>query len=359
MTNDQILFKQGKDGYDTYRIPALLTLPNGRLLAFCEGRRNGLSDSGKIDIVLKISDDNGSTFSAQHTIASYGENTIGNPCPVCDRDTGRIFLFLNTNLAEGSESVINQNKAPRDVGYIFSDDCGETWSEFVNLTAELKREGWTWYATGPCHAIQMENGRLVIPCNHGVFNAEKGTTDIYESHVIVSDDHGRTWKLGASVESEGFSTNETTVETLSDGTLYLNARSLTGRPYRVVAYSQDGGDSWFDIHEDENLPDPICQGSVIAYPRSYEGCVRPLLFSNNPFPPQKEDFGHNRRDLRVRLSLDDGKSWNRSVQVHEGCTAYSDLAILADGSVAVAYERGVEHAYECIALQVFNMDVLK
>ena len=34
------LFVAGRDGYHTYRIPALLSTPNGTLLAFCEGREN-------------------------------------------------------------------------------------------------------------------------------------------------------------------------------------------------------------------------------------------------------------------------------------------------------------------------------
>lgn len=355
MMNAQIIFNRGEDGYHTYRIPALLTLPDGRTLAFCEGRRDSWEDYGKLDIVLKISDDNCRTFSAQRTIATYGEETIGNPCPVYDRDTGRIWLFLNTNLAEGSEAIINLNKAPRDVGYIYSDDRGETWSEFVNLTSTLKLEGWTWYATGPCHALQLEKGRMVIPCNHGVFNFEEGVTDMYQPHVIVSDDHGKTWRLGATVD--GVCANETVVETLSDGTLYLNSRSMKGRPQRVVAYSKDGGDSWYDAHEDENLPDPMCQACVIAYPKAYEGCARPLLFSNNPFPPA--EGGANRRNMHVRLSLDDAKTWSRSMQVYEGRTAYADMTILADGSIAILYERGVEHPYECIALQIFTLDDLK
>lgn len=356
MTTAQAIFTGGENGYQTYRIPALLTLPDGRTLAFAEGRRDGMEDYGKIDVVLRISDDGCRTFSEQRVIAEFGKDTIGNPAPVYVRDTGRIWLFLNTNLADGPESQIMLNKAPRDVGAIYSDDRGETWSEFINMTSWLKLPGWTWYATGPCHAIQMVNGRIVIPCNHGEFDEEAGKTLYYRAHVIVSDDLGKTWRLGGTVEN--ISGNETAVEELADGRLYLNTRCIKEHPCRVVAYSSDGGDTWVDAHPDTSLPDPECQGSVIAYPKPSAGCERPILFSNNPYPSM-QPWGSGRRDLTVRMSLDDGKTWTYKLCIHEGKTAYGDLTVLSDGSIACLYECGEEHAYEQIALKIFTLDELK
>ena len=51
------LFISGEDGYHTYRIPALVVSQKGTVLAFCEGRKYGRSDAGKIDLVLKRSTD--------------------------------------------------------------------------------------------------------------------------------------------------------------------------------------------------------------------------------------------------------------------------------------------------------------
>ena len=355
MTDVKVIFRHGEEGYHTYRIPALLTVPGGRTLAFCEGRRDSWEDYGKIDLVLKISDDGCETFSPLRAVAQNGENTAGNPCPVYDRDTGRIWLFLDTNLAEGPESLINQNKAPRGVGCMYSDDLGETWSPFWELTDELKRPGWTWYATGPCHAIQLRSGRLVIPCNHGVFDPAKGNTDLYQSHVIVSDDHGESWRLGGTVEA---CSNEAAVAELSDGRVYINARSMKGRPCRVTAFSEDGGDTWKNVREDPALPDPMCQASTLALPFPAGDCARPLLFSNNPYPPSEKP-GANRRDLTLRMSLDDGASWTRRAQVHSGRTAYGDMAALPDGRICVLYECGQEHPYEQIALRILTIEDFK
>ena len=53
------VFISGQEGYKSYRIPALICLPDGDLLAFCEGRVAGSDDFGNIDIVMKRSRDQG------------------------------------------------------------------------------------------------------------------------------------------------------------------------------------------------------------------------------------------------------------------------------------------------------------
>ncbi|HQN02064.1 MAG TPA: sialidase family protein, partial [Candidatus Hydrogenedentes bacterium] len=52
-------YTSGELGYDTYRIPALLVTGNGTVLAFCEGRKGGSSDTGDIDMLVRRSEDNG------------------------------------------------------------------------------------------------------------------------------------------------------------------------------------------------------------------------------------------------------------------------------------------------------------
>jgi sialidase-1 len=80
------LFVSGKEGYHTFRIPSLLVTPKGTILAFCEGRKKGRGDSGNIDVVLKRSLDGGKTWQPMQVIADDEGNTVGNPCPVVDRD---------------------------------------------------------------------------------------------------------------------------------------------------------------------------------------------------------------------------------------------------------------------------------
>src|SRR5687767_1038259 len=105
------VFVSGQEGYHTFRIPSLLLTPKGTLLAFAEGRKNGRSDSGHIDLVLKRSTDSGRTWSAIEVVASDAPNTIGNPCPVVDRETGTIWLLLTRNLGQETEKEIIAGKS--------------------------------------------------------------------------------------------------------------------------------------------------------------------------------------------------------------------------------------------------------
>lgn len=328
----QVLFTAGADGYHSYRIPALLATAGGRLLAFCEARRHSRADTGDIDIALRCSDDGGATWDAMRIIADAGPDVLGNPCPVQDRTTGRIWLPLNWNRATGGEDLILAGAAPRGVRLMYSDDEGASWSPPVDITAQVKRPDWTWYATGPGHGIQLRMGRLLIPCDHASGAPEPGGAH-YGSHVILSDDRGASWRIGGVLS--GY-LNECQAAELADGTVYLNMRSYHGKHRRAVAHSIDGGETWSPVEWDEALVEPVCQAGLLALP---DGGV---LFSN--------PASVSRENLTVRLSRDGCRTWPVAWTLHAGPSAYSDLALAPDGAICCLYERGNEHPYETITL---------
>ena len=226
-----------------------------------------------------------------------------------------------------------------------STDDGATWSEPVNITATTKQTDWTWYATGPGVGIQLKSGRLVIPCDHGV-----AVTKDYHSHIIYSDDHGKSWQLGGTVPDK--TTSESQVVERSDGSLLINIRNYPAQTgCRTVATSSDGGLTWSETSLDRTLIGPGCQASILRYTdesMSVTGC---LIFSN---PADKKE----RIRMTVRLSYDDGESWPVSKVIHEGMSSYSCLTVLHDGTIACMYEGGETHRREKIAFARFNMDWL-
>lgn len=336
------LWRSGEGAYDTYRIPALCVTKQGSILAFCEGRRDTRSDTGKIDLMIRRSTDNGETWSEQELVRADGEHTCGNPAPVVDQERGTIFLLMTWNRGDDHEREIvnSESKDTRRVFVLSSDDDGLSWSDAGEITSDVKHDNWTWYATGPVGGIQMTKGnyagRLVIPCDHIVAGTRQGF-----SHVIYSDDHGATWQLGGTCEYG----NESTVVELSDGRLLLNMRNYDrSQKTRLVAYSKDGGETWDSEQHDKALIEPICQASLRRYK---DGMI---LFSN---PAHQEQ----RLNMTLRLSLDDASTWALEQSIYAGASAYSDLAVCPDGKIACLYECGNEHPYERITLALFDLKI--
>jgi sialidase-1 len=73
-----------------------------------------------------------------------------------------------------------------------------------------------------------------------------------------------------------------------------------------------------------------------------------LLFAN--------PTGPGRSNLRVRLSLDEGKTWTEGKLVSSGSAAYSCMARLPDGRVGIVYER---NNYQQISFSVFPVNWLE
>lgn len=338
------IYVSGTDGYDTFRIPSVIVASDGTVLAFCEGRKGSSSDTGDIDIVLKRSFDGGKLWQPMQIVWDDGPNVCGNPCPVIDSKTGTILLLLTHNLGHDSEKEIMEGTSDgaRTVWITRSTDNGATWSKPEDITPTTKRPDWTWYATGPGVGIETKSGRLVIPCDHAI----AGTKE-YGSHVIVSDNGGRTWSLGGAVRPK---CNECQMVELSDGRLLLNMRSYHGSNRRVISTSSDGGRTWTDAEADDTLIEPVCQASLIRYSWKTASTPGIILFSN---PADTKRVG-----MTVRASFDDCGTWKSSRMLYEGPSAYSCLTALPDGSVACFYERGEASAYETITFAIFPLQWL-
>ncbi|HVT28732.1 MAG TPA: sialidase family protein [Lacipirellulaceae bacterium] len=328
------VFLSGQDGYHTYRIPAIVRATSGDLLAFAEGRKNAASDHGDIDIVLKRSHDNGRTWEPIQVVQDEPRNPagqiwIGNPTPVVDRmdpeHKGRIWLaFTRTNARMYVAS---------------SDDNGRTWSQRRDIAQTAANPAWDWYATGPVHGIQLERGshagRLVIPCDHRD-RANKG----WGAHVVYSDDHGATWKLGAAdtrAATDRLHPNECVAVELVDGRIYVNARDQNGfdPASRCIAYCSDGGET-FDAPfvAQPGITSPVVQNSLVRFSAIDRGDKENMLVYCGPGDPKR------RRDLTIRLSFDEGKTWRDKTLIHSGPAGYSDLVKLDDEHVGVLFEAG-------------------
>lgn len=339
------VFVSGTEGYKSFRIPAIVKAKNGELLAFCEGRVNGGGDFGNIKIVLKRSLDKGKTWSSLQIVASNDSLQAGNPAPVVDlTDTrfpqGRIFLFYNTG--NGHEMELRKGKGHRDVFYKTSTDNGKTWSAPTDITLQVNRinqpeinplwnfkEDWRTYANTPGHALQFHEGkykgRIYVAANHSSGDPKPELKD-YQAHGYYTDDHAATFQLSETVPFDG--SNESTAAQISGNSLMMNSRNQTGK-YRIVSLSKDGGATWDTTFVDRNLPDPICEGSLLNIGTKKGKSV--LAFCNN--------IDKNNRDsLTLRISFDDGKTWKKQFLIEPKNTGYSDIVKISEKSIGVLYE---------------------
>lgn len=347
------VFKAGTEGYNVYRIPAIIRAANGDLLAFCEAREAG--DASEIDLVMKRSADQGKSWSSLQIVQEsndfqslYPETaiTVGNPAPVVDLldpdHPGRIWLPFTVE---------------NDRVYVtYSDDHGQSWSKAREITKDVKLDTWGWYATGPVHSIQLQHGlhrgRLVVPCDHrlGDDGADRGPNGI---QVVFSDDHGQSWKLGAIDDTyeDGLNSNETTVVELNDGSLYFNTRDQNGKApgTRGDVYSADGGTTFtgsgdskykWVVPSPEVLDPPVVQCALLrVFSKKQGGKQDLILFSA---PDENGPTGKGRSDLRIRYTTDETSSWIDGALIHTGPAAYSDMVLTnqSDQQLGILFEAG-------------------
>lgn len=335
------IYNQGTDGFELYRIPAIVKSKSNTLLAFAEARKarsNG--DSGDIDLVVKRSSDNGKTWSKQITIWNDGQNTCGNPVPIVD-DRGRIHLLMTWNFQTDKWGAITNGTGEdsRRPYYTYSDDDGITWAQPVEITSSVKKEKWDWYATGPCHGIQIQKGihkgRLVAP--NYFTTRESGKVTSY-SHIIYSDDYGKTWKPGEPTPVGGV--GECSVAEIGEGTLMLNMRADEGF-YRKSCTSIDGGLTWSSPQISIDQIDCKCQGSILS--------IGGAVFLSNAASATECI------NMTIKKSTDNGKNWKGQYTVYEGNSGYSDIVELSDSQIAIIYEGGEKRYTDGLAFKVVSI----
>lgn len=300
-----------------FRIPAIITAPNGDLIAAIDERVPSCADlrgSDDINIVIRRSSDSGLSWSEMETVVDFPLGfSASDPSLIVDRITGEIFMFYNYMDYENE----------RDIYYLHvvsSLDNGKTWSKPRDITSEISKPNWhgdfKFITSG--RGIQTRGGKLL----HTLVNLKNGL------HVFGSDDHGKSWYLIDTPITPG---DESKIIELEDGSWMINSRvNRAGMRYSHI--SKDEGKTWATKAEN-GLIDPGCNGSIIRYTSIKDGYQKNrLLFSN-----AKMEKG--RKNLNVRISYDEGKTWTEGKTIYPGGSAYSSMTKLKNGDIGLFFEK--------------------
>lgn len=322
-SNNQIefvdLFSTGMDeNVSCYRIPAIVTAPNGDVIAAIDERVPNCGDlkwSKDINIIVRRSSDNGKTWTPIETVINFPEGkSASDPSMIVDDVTGEIFLFYN---------YMNLD-TELDIFYLHvmkSSDNGKTWSKPQDITSQIAKPEWhkdfKFITSG--RGIQTSTGKLL----HCMVNLNNGM------HVFGSDDHGKTWYL---IDTPISPADESKIVELADGTWMINARSNKKDGMRYVHTSKDEGKTWVSKGEPQ-LTDPRCNASIIRYTSIKDGYKKNrLLFSN-------ANSKKGRVNMTVKISYDEGKTWSEGKTIYEGSSAYSSLTVLENGDIGLFFEK--------------------
>ena len=434
------LFDTGYHGALSYRIPSLLTLDSGVILAGADQRVSIPNDApNDINLVMRRSLDGGATWEEMRTLLSLpGTGALGasliDSVLVQDRSTGRVIclvdqfpggigqpnavvgtgfdtqgrrvlhnragelfavepdgtvvtaageptdyrVVLSNDAATGARTgdvllggeaagsiYLAYEQAPEDCLFqhrsshllmITSDDDGATWSEPIDITAQVKADWMCFLGTGPGNAIQLTGpehaGRILVPV---YYSHEAGGTGFLSCAAIYSDDGGATWTLGASpndgrevlgavvssrdLADERASLYESVLVEGADGAVHVWARNQhpTGRVAHAV--SHDGGVTWGEVDYSDQLTEIFSQPNAIAVTGASDiaGAAEPnsrsIVFAN---ASQMLPF---RGCGVMRLSHDDGATWPHNRVINPRHYVYQCMAQLPSGDIALLWER--------------------
>ncbi|TXJ40522.1 sialidase family protein [Brachyspira aalborgi] len=334
-----------QSGKNYYRIPTLIQLTNGDLLAFADKRIGGIGDvnAAPIETVYKKSKDNGKTWSQEVRISpstsdrfrSYGDGAY-----CVDRKTGNIIC-----LVVGDQGFLHSTpNNPIRTRLIIGRNNGSTWDDPIDITDQIyganckdpDRKNWYGVFTTSGNGVQLRNGRIMFVLN--VRKSDK-VSPLY-NHVLYTDDGGATWKVskGAPDISKNPSRggSEAKIVELNDGTLLMAIRP-EGIYQRFLAKSTDNGETWGVAEPRSDLPSSSSNGDIIYYTSKLNGWDKDriiTMFDSVPYtkatPPGSP---------KLYWSYDEGKTW-KGFLIHSGNAGYSSLAILKDGSIGILAEIG-------------------
>ena len=225
------------------------------------------------------------------------------------------------------------------------------------------KTGRLW-AIAPGHGISKKDGTLILPL--WLSRGENAHLPACFA-CLSSQDQGKTWRCSSVVPAGNGvgDPTESSVAERSDGTLLATMRhEIPGVRRRAFCESKkeiDGEDTirWGEPWLNQELPDPICGGALLSLSDGKMAFVNCAYGDEPALERQKQGESVRwsldaRQKLTIRLSKDDGVTWNDGLMIAEEGGA-SDLA--GKDAIACFYEEGWQDG-NCIFNQRLSLAVI-
>lgn len=325
-------------GSHYWRIPAMVVLhhqkgenasKNGRVVTMADNRFDHNGDlPSHIDVYERHSDDNGATWSthkmvvgtdADHALVGGGHGFGDVSLVECA--SGKIVAIMVGGPGYFGSTPSN----PIVPTIITSTDGGDTWSTPRTLTDELYNTTYnegavqgSFAGSGRGLMLQRQkdkqlNGRIMFAMSHRFANNN------VQEYIIYSDDEGNTWKF--STQSAYSGGDESKLVELADGTVMISVRQGGQRGYNK---STDGGVTWGTQAKWADISGCACNGDI--------------LYVNKHVMLHSYPNNGSRKNLTIKASFDDGKSWSNPYVVCAPGASYSTMDVTKDGDIAIFYE---------------------
>lgn len=347
-----------------YRIPGITTAQNGRLITTAARLVCGTDPGfGQVDIVCRVSDDHGKTWTDKKEVAvgtgktsateNFFDTAFGDPAVVADRTSNEVLVIAVAGCTVYTYPSTNRQN-PNLFATIRSTDNGDTWGEPVNVTEQI----YSLFDDGnPIQAAFVGGGKI--------FQSRLIKKDKYYrlyaamcarpngNRVIYSDDFGRTWHaLGGAYATPAPGGDEPKCEEMPDGRVILSSRVGGGRIYNIYTYenTMEGTGSWGTDMKCTFAGSGLTPGGnstngeilIIPAVRNSDQKEMYLALQSLPTGGGRTNVGifyKELTDLTDMNTVDNfSKDWNGFHQVSTTSSAYSSMDLQADGKIGFIYE---------------------
>ena len=347
----------------SYRIPAIGKTSTGRLIAVSDyryslddiGRSNYGTATPGIDLVIRMSDDNGKTWGETKTIAKCSGVRGANDCAYGDAAiavVGQKVLVMGAagDVMFGSGSATAHNRTVR----ILSEDNGANWTQpqdisetlFIGEDATIKNGYTAFFGSGKLAVDENYNNTD----NARIYGAMLIKKEGYGNaiYVIYTDDFGVTWSILGGSQTPVTTNDEPKVEILPSGQILLSVRRGGGRQFNVFTYSDKATNAgtWnSNVNGCGNGGSNTCNGEIyVVDAKKANGDAVKLLLQSQP----KGGGGlYDRRDVTIwykeitdvaYTSSEIAGNWIEGMQVSSQLSSYSTMVLQNDGKIAFFFE---------------------